>query len=124
MLLPSLLFPTLALATGSLFARQQAGGACTSDDSCKAPCSAPAIRAQGVNVTPNEQVQAEARRRFGDAHCVENKCSCAITSDDQAQDFCKYWIENAKEEFKGARYVNGGVDADKGTIYCVYATTA
>ena len=45
-----------------------------------------------------------------------------ITSDDQAQDFCKYWIETAKEEFNGASYLNGGVDADKGSIYCVYVT--
>ncbi|KAF7185861.1 hypothetical protein HII31_12734 [Pseudocercospora fuligena] len=124
MLFTSLLFPTLALASSNLFVRQQRGVACTSDDSCKTPCSTPAIRAEGVNVTPNEQVQAEAIRRFGDAHCIESKCSCAITSDDQAQDFCKYWIENAKEEFNGARYVNGGVDADKGSIYCVYATAA
>lgn len=110
-----------ALASG-LFVRQQPGGTCTSDDACKEPCSAPAIRAKGVNVTPNEAVQAEAMRRFGDAHCEEGKCSCAITSDDLAQDFCKYWIETAKEEFNGASYLNGGVDADKGSIYCVHVT--
>ncbi|KXT09822.1 hypothetical protein AC579_10517 [Pseudocercospora musae] len=59
------------LATGNLLARQQIGGACTSYDSCKTPCSTLAIR-----------------------------------------------------EFNGARSVNGGVDADKRTIYCVYATAA
>lgn len=32
-------------------------------------------------------------------------------------------IETAVEEFNGAKYVNGGIDADKGTIYCVYVTT-
>lgn len=99
----------------------------------------------GKSITPNEAVQAEARRRYQDFHCENKKCVCAvsltkpptvpfamprdtdenvvqITSDDQAQDFCKYWIENAKDEFKGARYENGGLDQDKGSIYCVYVT--
>ncbi|KAK4508390.1 hypothetical protein PRZ48_002128 [Zasmidium cellare] len=119
-LLSQLIFAGAAFA-GSLLVRQDQ---CTSDDACKEPCSAPSIVAQGVNVTPNEKVQAEARRRFQDAHCIDKKCSCAITSDDQAQDFCKYWIENAKEEFGDATYVNGGVDADKGSIYCVYTKPA
>ncbi|KAL9529278.1 hypothetical protein SMMN14_07213 [Sphaerulina musiva] len=115
-----LLFSSVALA-GSLDLRQ-AGTKCDSDDACKTPCRTPNIQAQGVNVTPSEKIQDEARRRFGDAHCENKRCACALTSDDQAQDFCKFWIENAREEFKGARYVNGGIDADKGTVYCVYAT--
>ncbi|KAH9831118.1 hypothetical protein Tdes44962_MAKER02196 [Teratosphaeria destructans] len=94
---------------------------CTSDDSCKKPCKTPVIEVKGIKVSVSEEIQAEARRRFSDAHCINHKCSCAITSDDQAQDFCKYWIEHDKEAFKGARYVNGGVDADKGHILCVFA---
>lgn len=31
-------------------------------------------------------------------------------------------IQHAVEEFKGAKYVNGGIDADRGVIYCVYVT--
>ncbi|KAI5362927.1 hypothetical protein Slin14017_G066080 [Septoria linicola] len=120
-LFTSVLFSGIALA-GSLELRQ-AGTKCTSDDACKTPCKQPIVRAEGVNITPNEAVQAEARRRFGDSHCENGACVCALTSDDQAQDFCKYWIETAKEEFNGARYLNGGLDADKGnSIYCVYVT--
>lgn len=52
---------------------------CTSDDACKAPCAAPVIRAEGVKVSPSEAVQEEARRRFGDAHCISNACSCAVS---------------------------------------------
>jgi len=92
---------------------------CDSDDACKTPCRTPNIQAQGVNVTPSEKIQEEARRRFGDAHCENKRCACAVsgswkeggeegegeiwwmcdwlfslqlTSDDQAQDFCKFWV--------------------------------
>lgn len=52
---------------------------CDSDDACKTPCRTPNIQAQGVNVTPSEKIQDEARRRFGDAHCENKRCACAVS---------------------------------------------
>ncbi|KAF2769706.1 hypothetical protein EJ03DRAFT_327082 [Teratosphaeria nubilosa] len=52
---------------------------CTSDDSCKKPCRTPVILAKGIVVSVSEKVQAEARRRFGDAHCVKRRCVCAVS---------------------------------------------
>lgn len=52
---------------------------CDSDDACKTPCRTPNIQAQGVNVTPSEKIQEEARRRFGDAHCENKRCACAVS---------------------------------------------
>ncbi|PPJ54326.1 hypothetical protein CBER1_06106 [Cercospora berteroae] len=112
---------SLALA-GNIFTRHDT---CTSDDACESVCrgnSNVSGTLDGKSITPNEAVQAEARRRYQDFHCKNKKCVCAITSDDQAQDFCKYWIENAREEFNGARYENGGLDQDNNSIYCVYVT--
>ncbi|CAK1355971.1 hypothetical protein CB0940_00364 [Cercospora beticola] len=112
---------SLALA-GNVFARDDT---CTSDDACESVCrgnSQVSGTLDGKSITPNEAVQAEARRRYQDYHCVSSKCQCAITSDDQAQRFCEYWIENAKDEFNGARYENGGLDQDNNSIYCVYVT--
>lgn len=74
-LLGQLIFAGAAMA-GTLELRQEQ---CTSDDACKSVCAAPKVVAQGVNVTPNEAIQAEARRRFGDFHCVKGTCSCAVS---------------------------------------------
>lgn len=51
---------------------------CTSDDACENVCRAINVRCEGVDVTPNEAIIAEARRRFQDFHCVNSKCECAV----------------------------------------------
>lgn len=53
---------------------------CTSDDACKKPCKVPAVHARGVHVTPSQAIIEEARRRFGDSHCVSGACECAVRS--------------------------------------------
>lgn len=43
-----------------------------------------------------------------------------ITSDDQAQKFCEYWLENDKKSFKNARLVKAGLNQDYNVLYCVF----
>ncbi|KAM3418222.1 hypothetical protein BST61_g4224 [Cercospora zeina] len=109
---------SLALAE-NLFARQ---ATCTSDDACEPVCRAPSCSGtiDGKPISPSSAVQEKARSLYSDYHCVSGKCQCAITSDDQAEEFCKYWVEHDQADFPGARYVSGGVNADKGLIECVF----
>ncbi|KAF2209795.1 hypothetical protein CERZMDRAFT_100198 [Cercospora zeae-maydis SCOH1-5] len=111
---------SLALA-GNLFARQ---AICTSDDACESVCRAAPCSGtlDGKPVSPSNAVVEKARSLYSDYHCVSGKCQCAITSDDQAEELCKYWVEHDKADFPNARYVSGGVNADKGMIYCVFAS--
>ncbi|CZT14539.1 uncharacterized protein RCC_00516 [Ramularia collo-cygni] len=108
------LFAGAALASGLHLRRDQ----CTSDDACEGACRAVDVKCEGANVTPTEAVIAEARRRYQDYHCVNSQCQCAVTSDDQAQDFCQYLVENDKA-FKGFKYDDGHFDFDTNTITCV-----